>query len=119
MLLDYDLFASASEATATWCFTNFVLYCIVLYVIPTKWRSYRGHIFCDVSSPYVLLLRVSQFGGKVSKVMSKFHYTGLTSLCPETRVSDEVRSVRSESVEITTRRSWPGFVSGRVGSCRF
>jgi len=26
-----DLFASASEATATWRFTNFVLYCIVLY----------------------------------------------------------------------------------------
>ena len=24
-----DLFASASEATATWRFTNFVLYCIV------------------------------------------------------------------------------------------
>ena len=23
------------------------------YVIPTKWRSYRGHRFCDVTPPYV------------------------------------------------------------------
>jgi len=23
------------------------------HVIPTKWRSYRGHKFCDVALPYV------------------------------------------------------------------
>jgi len=25
----------------------------ICHVIPTKWRSYRGHRFCDVISPYV------------------------------------------------------------------
>jgi len=30
------------------------------YSLPTKWRSYRGHRFCDVTSPYVydFILRI-------------------------------------------------------------
>jgi len=34
-------FASASEATATWRFTNFVLYCIALY---SAWRPHCTHV---------------------------------------------------------------------------
>jgi len=48
--------------------------------------------------------------------MSKFHYTGPTSLCPETRVSDKVRSVRSVSVQITL--DGPGQILSLVGSGR-
>jgi len=32
-------------------------------VIPTKWRSYRGHRCCDVTSSYVML-KVTQSGGQ-------------------------------------------------------
>jgi len=32
---------------------------IMPYVIPTKWRSYRGHRFCDVTSPCVCVLSLS------------------------------------------------------------
>ena len=32
---------------------------IMPHVIPTKWRSYRGHRFCDVTSPHVCVLSLS------------------------------------------------------------
>ena len=51
------MFASASEATATWRFTNFVLYCIVkqtLQVIGQHVNTLYNHIsnktICETSS---------------------------------------------------------------------
>jgi len=34
---------------------SYTHYAMLYHVIPTKWRSYRGHRFCDVNSPYAYM----------------------------------------------------------------
>ena len=37
----------------------------ICHVIPTKWRSYRGHRYCDITSPYVYTQVSTQHGASI------------------------------------------------------
>ena len=53
------------------------------HVIPTKWRSYRDHKYCDVTSTYVLRMTVRPAAGRLLFAISitddDVYYTVITA----------------------------------------
>jgi len=76
------------------------------HVIPTKWRSCRGHRFCDVASPYAYKELETALWNAINtlvKMYTRPHQSAthamLTSRCSIRRRSSHVRSLTTKGMD--------------------